>query len=166
MKETIGNRIQKFRKEKSLTQEALADQLGVSPQAVSKWENDSSCPDIRLLPQLCRILGVTTDELLSGKSEEVTLVPMEQRKSLEELILRIRVNSTDGDKVRVNLPMTLVKMGMELGMVSIPGINGEAGSILQNVDLSKLLSMVEQGLIGKLVEVESADGDIVEIVVE
>ncbi len=166
MKETIGNRIQKFRKEKSLTQEALADQLGVSPQAVSKWENDSSCPDISLLPQLCRILGVTTDELLSGKSEEVTLVPMEQRKSLEELILRIRVNSTDGDKVRVNLPMTLVKMGMELGMVSIPGINGEAGSILQNVDLSKLLSMVEQGLIGKLVEVESADGDIVEIVVE
>lgn len=166
MKETIGNRIQKFRKEKPLTQEALADQLGVSPQAVSKWENDSSCPDISLLPQLCRILGVTTDELLSGKSEEVTLVPMEQRKSLEELILRIRVNSTDGDKVRVNLPMTLVKMGMELGMVSIPGINGEAGSILQNVDLSKLLSMVEQGLIGKLVEVESADGDIVEIVVE
>lgn len=166
MKETIGNRIQKFRKEKSLTQEALADQLGISPQAVSKWENDSSCPDISLLPQLCRILGVTTDELLSGKSEEVTLVPMEQRKSLEELILRIRVNSTDGDKVRVNLPMTLVKMGMELGMVSIPGINGEAGSILQNVDLSKLLSMVEQGLIGKLVEVESADGGIVEIVVE
>lgn len=166
MKETIGNRIQKFRKEKPLTQEALADQLGVSPQAVSKWENDSSCPDISLLPQLCRILGVTTDELLSGKSEEVTLVPMEQRKSLEELILRIRVNSADGDKVRVNLPMTLVKMGMELGIVSIPGINGEAGSILQNVDLSKLLSMVEQGLIGKLVEVESADGDIVEIVVE
>lgn len=166
MKETIGNRIQKFRKDKSLTQEALAEQLGVSPQAVSKWENDSSCPDITLLPQLCRILGVTTDELLSGKSELVTFVPPEQRKNIEELILRIRVNSADCDTVRVNLPMPLVKIGIELGMVNIPGITGDVGNILQNVDLNKLLAMVEQGLIGKLVEVESADGDIVEIVVE
>lgn len=165
MNETIGNRIQKFRKEKGLTQEELAEKLGVSAQAVSKWENDASCPDISLLPQLCRILGITTDELLSGKTETVTLVPAAQRKGLEELTMRIRVNSSEGDKVKVNLPMSLVKLGMEIGVVSIPG-NDETGKLLQNVDLKKVLAMVEQGLVGKLVEVESAEGDIVEIVVE
>lgn len=166
MNESIGNRIQKFRKEKGLTQEELAEKLGVSSQAVSKWENDASCPDIGLLPQLCRVLGITADELLNGKSETVTLVPAAQRKSLDELIMRIRVNSNDGDRVRVNLPMSLVKVGLELGMVTMPSTGGNADQLLQRVDLEKILAMAEQGLIGKLVEVESADGDVVEITVE
>lgn len=166
MNESIGNRIQKFRKEKGLTQEELAEKLGVSSQAVSKWENGASCPDIGLLPQLCRVLGITADELLNGKSETVTLVPAAQRKSLDELIMRIRVNSNDGDRVRVNLPMSLVKVGLELGMVTMPSTGGNADQLLQRVDLEKILAMVEQGLIGKLVEVESADGDVVEITVE
>lgn len=50
MNESIGNRICKFRKEKGLTQEDLAGKLGVSSQAVSKWENDQSCPDIPCCP--------------------------------------------------------------------------------------------------------------------
>jgi transcriptional regulator with XRE-family HTH domain len=85
MNESIGNRISKYRKEKGLTQEELAAKLGVSSQAVSKWENDASCPDISLLPQLCRTLGITTDELLTGNHNEVKLIPVEQRKSLDEL---------------------------------------------------------------------------------
>lgn len=162
MNETIGNRISKYRREKGLTQEELAGKLGVSSQAVSKWENDASCPDISLLPQLCKLLGITTDELLTGNTNEVRLVPVEQRKSLDELILRVRVNSAQGDKVRVNLPMSLVKMAMEIGVeINAGGINA-----LKNVDLEKILKLVESGAIGKLVEVESADGDIVEVVVE
>ena len=164
MNETIGNRIAKFRKAKGMTQEELANQLGVSSQAVSKWENDASCPDISLLPQLSRVLGVTTDELLTGKNDEVKLVPAEQRKPLEQLTMRIRVDSSDGDKVRVNLPMSLVKVGLEIGMDMSGSVNGMEN--LKNVDLSKVLEMVEHGLMGKLVEVQSADGDIVEIVVE
>ena len=50
MSETIGNRISKYRKAKGMTQEELANQMGVSSQAVSKWENDASCPDIATLP--------------------------------------------------------------------------------------------------------------------
>lgn len=170
MNETIGNRIAKYRKLKNLTQETLAEQLGVSAQAVSKWENDLSCPDISLLPKLCEILGITTDELLTGKSEEVRLVPVEQRKPLEELTLRVRVNSAEGDKVRVNLPMTLVKVCMEIGMEMAPGMAGMTGihgmDSLKNVDMAKIVELVEKGLVGKLVEVESAEGDIVEVVVE
>ena len=164
MNETIGNRITKYRKAKGMTQEELASQLGVSSQAVSKWENDASCPDISLLPQLCKVLGITTDELLTGKNDEVRLLPAEQRKSMDQLTMRIKVDSAQGDKVRVNLPMSLVKVGLEIGMDMSGSVNGMEN--LKNIDLGKVLELAERGLIGKLVEVESADGDIVEIVVE
>jgi len=50
MEQTIGNRIKQLRKSRSMTQDQLADKLGVTAQAVSKWENDQSCPDIAMLP--------------------------------------------------------------------------------------------------------------------
>ena len=164
MNETIGSRICKYRKEKGMTQEELASHLGVSSQAVSKWENDISCPDISLLPQLARVLGVTTDAILSDKQDEVKLVPQAQRKSLDELVMRIYVNSADGTRVKVNLPMSLVKVGMEIGVDFAANMNGS--ETLKGIDFSKLMDLVQQGAIGKLVEVESGDGDIVEIVVE
>ena len=166
MNETIGSRIARARKAKGMTQEELANILGVSSQAVSKWENDASCPDISLLPRLAKELGLTTDELLTGKSNEVKMVPSSQRKSLDELTMRILVNSAEGDKVRVNLTMSMVKVCMEIGVGIIPNMNGDVAQIFQNVDMRKIVQLVECGMIGKLVEVESADGDTVEIVVE
>lgn len=166
MNESIGNRISKYRKAKGLTQEALAEKLGISSQAVSKWETDASCPDISLLPQLCRELGITTDELLTGQGAQVQLMPEHQRKPLEELTLRVKVLSTAGDKVRVNLPMSLVKIGMEIGVDVVPNVGGENADMMRSIDMKKVVEMVEKGLIGKLVEIESAEGDIVEVVVE
>ena len=64
--ETLGRRIARLRLAKTATQERLANELNVSPQAVSKWENDINYPDISLLPDLARFLGVSVDELLSG----------------------------------------------------------------------------------------------------
>ena len=164
--DTIGNRITKYRKAKSYTQEALAEKLGVSGQAVSKWETDASCPDISLLPDLCRILGISADELLTGNSNQVRLLPPEERKNFDELVFRVKVDSADGDKVRVNLPMTLVKICMEIGADVVPNVGGEHTGILKSINFEKVVEMVERGLVGKLVEVESADGDIVEVVVE
>ena len=63
---TFGQRIAELRRQKGLTQEALAEALDVTPPAVSKWENSVTCPDIFLLPLLARMLGVTVDALLSG----------------------------------------------------------------------------------------------------
>jgi transcriptional regulator with XRE-family HTH domain len=166
MNETIGNRIAKFRKEKNMTQEELANLLGVSSQAVSKWENDASCPDISLLPQLSKVLGITADELLTGKNNEVRMVPPERRKPFDQLVMRVKVNSAGGDKVRVNLPMPMIKVCMEIGMNMLPNMGGEQAELFKNVDMSKLVQMVELGMTGKLVEVESADGDTVEILVE
>lgn len=164
MNETIGSRISKYRKDKGMTQEELASGLGVSSQAVSKWENDISCPDISLLPQLCKILGVTSDELLTGRTNEVKLLPVSERRSLDELTLRIYVNSADGDKVKVNVPMSLVKVCMELGVDVAPSVGGR--ETMKNLDFEKIIDLVERGAIGKLVEVETSDGDTVEVVVE
>ena len=64
---TIGDRIKFHRKRLGMTQEQLAERMGVSAQAVSKWENNLSCPDISVLPELAEIFGITVDELL-GKN--------------------------------------------------------------------------------------------------
>ena len=166
MNESIGKRIARLRKEKGMSQENLAEKIGVSAQAVSKWENDQSCPDISLLPRLTKLLGVTADELLTGESDQVKLLPENQRKPLEELTLRIKVLSNKGDKVRVNLPMPLVKVALEMGVDISPNLSGDSANVLKSIDLAKIMEMAETGLIGKLVEVESADGHTVEVVVE
>ena len=162
---TIGKRIAALRKEKGLTQEELAQHMGVSGQAVSKWENDQTCPDISALPKLARLLGVTVDELLEGKEETpaVRVLPPAERKDLKDMMLRVTVDSADGDRVRVNLPMALVEVAVEIGM-EMPQINGNEA--LKGVDLKKGLEMVRLGCVGNLVEVDSADGDKVRIFVE
>ena len=83
-KETLGKRIAMLRKEKGLTQEQLAEKVGVSAQAVSKWENDVSCPDITLLPLLADILGVTVDELLGIKPIEPHVIILDKDEMPKE----------------------------------------------------------------------------------
>ena len=166
MEMTIGKRIAALRREKNLKQDDLAQMLEVSPQAVSKWENDQTCPDISLLPKLAKILGVSVDELLSGKQElqpVVTLAPEDQRKDIKDMVLRIVEVSADGDKVRVNLPMALVQLAMEMGM-EMPQVSGN--DALKDIDWAQVMELVRHGAMGNLIEVESADGDIVRIFVE
>ena len=66
----ISENIKNFRKKSSLTQEDLAQKLGVTFRAVSKWENGQSAPDIMFLPELAEIFGCTIDELFSRKVEK------------------------------------------------------------------------------------------------
>ena len=66
----IGNKIKSLRKKRQVTQEQLAEKIGVSFQAVSKWENNVALPDITLIPVLANYFGVSTDEILSYDSFE------------------------------------------------------------------------------------------------
>lgn len=162
---TIGKRIAFLRKEKGLTQEELANHMGISPQAVSKWENDQTCPDISALPKLARLFGVTVDELLEGRETlpAARVLPPEERKDIKDMLLRITVDSAEGDRIRVNLPMALVEIAMEIGM-EMPQINGN--DALKGIDMKKVLEMVRLGFVGNLVEVDSAEGDRIRIFVE
>ena len=64
MKKTLGARIAALRKEKGMTQLELAQQMGVTDKAVSKWERDLSCPDINTVPRLAEVLGVSLEDLM------------------------------------------------------------------------------------------------------
>ncbi len=72
-KQKIGNLIKKKRKENGLTQKELAEKLDITDRAISKWERGICCPDISLLKDLCKILGININELLSGNElKEIT----------------------------------------------------------------------------------------------
>ena len=69
MKKTLGTMIAELRKQHGMTQLELAEKMGVTDKAVSKWERDLSCPDINSLPNLAEILGVSVEELMQIKKE-------------------------------------------------------------------------------------------------
>ena len=165
MENTIGKRIAALRREKGLKQEDIARALDVSSQAVSKWENDQSCPDISLLPKLAKLLGVTVDVLLSGEEEktETVLVPEAERKDIKDMMFRIVIDSDDGGKVRISVPVALIQVAMDTGMnmFEISGNNA-----MKNIDWAQILSLVQNGVIGDLVTIEAGDGNMVRIFVE
>lgn len=165
MKESFGQRIARLRKAQGLTQEELGDKVNISSQAVSKWENDLSSPDISILVKLAGILGVSLDVLLGNEEEKDNpiVVPKEIRKDVSQLIFKIQVDSHEGDKVRINLPVSIIKIAVDSKM-GLPNINGNEA--LEDIDWNQLFALIDQGVIGKLVEIESSDGDIVTIVVE
>lgn len=68
-KNTLGTKIAALRKQRGMTQLELAQQLGVTDKAVSKWERDLACPDIHSLPRLAQVLEVTVEELIPGEEK-------------------------------------------------------------------------------------------------
>lgn len=86
MERTMGKRIGAKRKALGMTQDQLAEKLGVTAQAVSKWENDQSCPDIAIIPRLAELFGISTDELLGVERQQIhqaELVTREEDKEPE-----------------------------------------------------------------------------------
>ncbi len=73
--ESFNDRIAQLRKSASMTQEALAQKLGVTFQAVSKWETGAGYPDVTLLPKIAAIFGTTVDHLLGGPAPEAAPAP-------------------------------------------------------------------------------------------
>ncbi|MBE6115994.1 MAG: helix-turn-helix domain-containing protein [Erysipelotrichaceae bacterium] len=160
--ESFGTRLADLRREHNLTQNDIADRLNISAQAVSKWENDLTSPDIDTLLKLSDIFNITVDELLGKKKQEPVYVPTEERKDINKMVLRITVDSNEGDKVRVNLPMAAVKIFLNNDSVKLFSGN----KALENIDFNQIYTLVEQGIIGELVSVDSADGEHVRITVE
>ena len=232
--ETLGRRIARLRLTKTATQERLAKELNVSPQAVSKWENDINYPDISLLPDLPRFLGVSVDELLSGASasaqESVAAQESAAEKSTAEVVsvaadepveiveesteqvsqgiatqssgfsfgklfgksmikvekndeadgskkkgvrlgngsakhgLHVYVVSDDGDVVDMCVPLGLAKFVLNSGIqVSGSYLNQETQEQLSNINLDALMDAAKTGESGTLVDITSADGDVVKI---
>ncbi len=162
--ETFGQRLQKLRKEKKMTQEALAEKLHVSPQAVSKWETDVSSPDIGLLGEIADTFNITIDELLGREIHEVTQVlEKTNKKDIKKMVLKIYVDSADGDVVRINFPIPLVLAFKDLG--KLPSIDS-SNDALKSINWETIFMLLEEGVVGELITVTEKGGDTVRIVVE
>ena len=115
MEQTLGKRIAMHRKRLKLTQEQLAEQIGVTSQAVSKWENDQSCPDITMLPKLAQLFGVTVDSLLGNEVQpvyEAELVQPEEKKDKWEF------HWNAGKRSSIGLALTVLALGVQLILAS------------------------------------------------
>lgn len=105
---TIGNTIATLRKEKAMTQETLANALGVTNQAVSKWESEQSCPDIALLPSIADLFGVSVDYLFGRESavQSGNVLPWEDDDTLRIVIYQGHThlaNYPKASNIRVNM---------------------------------------------------------------
>ena len=96
MKETMGQIIKRLRKERNLTQEELAEQLGVTFQAVSKWENENGMPDISQVVPLATVFNVSTDVLFgiygTSDAEEVDKIIKEAYSKIYEFTSGVEVD--------------------------------------------------------------------------
>lgn len=153
----LGRRIQHLRKQQGLTQEALSEMMAVSPQAVSKWENAQSCPDIMALPRLASCLGVSIDLLLTGEDASVT--PNAPARKAEELIVRMAVEEPGEVRICINLPFVFFRYAVLYNMLSFnfsaegDEINPATVQALQNLDYKAIVQMIESGVTGKLLDV-------------
>lgn len=119
-KETFGNMVVALRKEKGMTQLELAEQMGVTDKAVSKWERDLSFPDVSSIPKLAEILGVSVDELMQVKAE-----------SKEEPI------KNDIDEI-VDVAFKGVALAMGIAVVVL--------SIMKQIEMDSAITMLGIGL--------------------
>jgi len=83
----IGKLIAKLRKEQGLTQRELGDKVGVGFKAVSKWERGITCPDISIINELSKILGITSDELLTGELSKEHKTNTKHNPKLNKIVL-------------------------------------------------------------------------------
>ena len=98
--ENIGKFIAKLRKEKKLTQEQLAERLGVHNRSVSRWENGNSMPDYAVLPMLANELGVSVAELVEGKKKETKSFLLNEAAYMESyrILIEVSQNEEEGEK--------------------------------------------------------------------
>src|SRR5687767_6349065 len=141
----VGYRIRQRRAEVGLRQRDIADALQLSAQAVSKWERGESAPDIGVLPDLARLLGITTDWLLAGFDDQPDLLSALERIAMGDTTATLRpVDETDAlltrlrDLVRVRnmfgqqVPTALVDAVLR-NEVNLAGVRAEATVLLSDI---------------------------------
>ncbi|MBR6484718.1 MAG: helix-turn-helix transcriptional regulator [Clostridiales bacterium] len=109
---TISDRIQALRKAKGMSQEQLADAVGVSRQAVSKWESEQTIPDIDKVVAMSELFDVTTDYILRG----IEPVEIQDHKTMADVIDQKVLKKENGGKARTILKYVLIGLGVLLSI--------------------------------------------------
>ncbi len=116
----IGKFIAQMRKEKGLTQRALAEKLLISDKTVSKWECGNGLPEVSLMMPLCELLGITVNELLSGKR----LTTSEYQQNAEENILKL-IKEKSEVKFRLILEVVVIFLTLlaSVSLIMVAGLS-------------------------------------------
>ena len=109
---TIADRIQSLRKSKGMSQEELADAVGVSRQAVSKWESEQATPDLDKVVIMSDIFEVTTDYLLKG----IEPVKTDDHKTMADVIDQKVLTKKNGTRAKTIIKWVLIGFGILLGI--------------------------------------------------
>ena len=111
----IGKFIAQCRKNKKLTQANLAEKLNITDRAISKWETGKGMPDSSIMLDLCKELGITVNELLSGEMIEMK----DYDKKTEELLLEMKKQKEESDKrlLTIEIVMGVITIVMYLALV-------------------------------------------------
>ena len=94
----IGKNLQKLRKQRNLTQEALAEKVGVARQTIAKWETEESTPDLEMSGRLASVLDVSLDDLVNAPEDELDSRPGMRGKHMFGVV-------TVGDKGQIVIPV-------------------------------------------------------------
>ena len=149
---TIGQNIAYFRKQKNMTQEELAEKMSVTAQAVSKWECDTSYPDITVIQTLSRVLSVSVTELLDGIQTPAQIKDAPQ-EIIDRRVVRIEVQAKE-TKITTRFPVSAMKKAMENGTLeSLVGDGYE--------EVANILGMIDAGMTGHLVDVNTPAAQVV-----
>ena len=160
---TIGENIAAFRKDKKLTQEELAEIMSVTAQAISKWECNSSYPDVMVMEQLAKVLGVTVDEILHGK-QEMPVLKQAEPDVIDRRILLIHVETKpdddedEDDKTEVNLrfPFAMIRTMKNYSFLEKLFDSLDISDVVSdNGILETLYSILENGLTGPVMDVDT-----------
>ena len=111
----IGKFIAACRKEQGMTQAALAEKLGISDRAVSKWETGKSMPDSGIMLELCELLGINVNELLSGER----IMTEVYDKRAEENLLEMRRQIEEKNRQLLRTEYLIIIPAVVLGLVLI-----------------------------------------------
>ena len=126
----IGKYIAAKRKAEGLTQEALAQLLGVTNKAVSKWENGKCLPDLSHYEALCEILHISVNELMAGKDIEETELKKVSEQSLKEVL---RSNADLSAMKHICIGLLLLLVGRCLPLVQLQDAASEATQFIFGV---------------------------------
>lgn len=130
-----GSTIKRLREEKGITQQQLAEELGVSSKAVSKWETAKGLPDISLIESLSRVLGVSVTELMSG--ETVT----NRNASSNILFSKFYVCPVCGNVIRTTGEAVISCHGIVLPPLEAEEIDEEHNVTIENVEDEKFITV-------------------------
>lgn len=116
--QTLGMMIAAMRKERGMTQLELAEKLNVTDKAVSKWERDLSCPDVKTIPRIAEIFGISVDELMQVKTQQKPTAAGHDYTRLVHTVLR-GVGAAMGVAVAVLSAMKQLDIQSGMGMLGI-----------------------------------------------